>query len=1403
MLFDSKDVSLLLLLRHASVRAGRFAAAVVMTLLVALVPVGADAQVVTSLANDGAGSLRAEILAASPGAAITFDPALISSGPATITLTTGQLEVAKDLTIQGPGAELLTISGNFGSRVFNITGAADVTLSGLTVADGNVTSNGGGIAIASTGTVNIVDSTISGNSVSGTTALGAGIYYRNKGKLTITDSTISNNDVTAIFNGQGGGLFIERPSGSGTGTSEITRSTFSGNTVTSAGNFALGGGIAYSSPGVFALSNSTIVDNSVTSSQTSDSVVGGGGVDAGEGVLTVSNATISGNTASGSLASSRTIAGGIQVRSGLVTMTNTIVALNTLGTAPPGSGPDVRGPFTSLGYNLIGIADGSTGLTATGDQSGTTAAPLDPWLAAGLADNGGLTLTRAPLAGSPAIDTGDPGFTSTPPTGDQREFVRVFNGRVDIGAMEFGSVGVVTNPATSFGAGTATLNGLAYLNDLPANVLFRIGTDPTLVVGNDSTAQSIGTGTGSVPVSETVSSLDPDTTYYFQLVLTNAEGRFEGRILSFVLGPRIRVEHPLGVELAEGATIDFSTATVTATGVAKTITVRNTGTSDLTISSITVDGADAGDFSLSAPSATTVPPGNRATVTVTFTPSAADARSAALHIVSNVAGPTNPFDLVLSGTGLLLNIWTGPPITFTHADFSSTVDQLTPRVGLTRGANGGGLLNSGTGGSSLVGLAEWAVGTTANAGALTYESLETGNNGGRFPGTVRPPYDCSCDVVLHLIAEDIYIDIRFTSWTTGQDGSGGGFSYVRATPGTVSVDTDGDGTPDDVDTDDDNDGVPDTADAFPLDASESVDTDGDGTGDNADPDDDNDGVLDVDEAAAGTDPLDADSDNDGVLDGDDAFPLDPTESVDTDGDGIGDNGDAFPDDASESVDTDSDGTGDNVDTDDDNDGLLDVDEAAAGTNPLDADSDNDGVLDGDDAFPLDPTESVDTDGDGTGDNADTDDDGDGVPDTTDAFPLDASESVDTDGDGTGDNADTDDDGDGVLDGDDAFPLDASESVDTDGDGTGNNADTDDDGDGVPDTTDAFPLDASESVDTDGDGTGDNADTDDDNDGVLDGDDAFPLDASESVDTDGDGTGDNADTDDDGDGVADVDDAFPLDASESVDTDGDGTGDNADTDDDGDGVLDGDDAFPLDASESVDTDGDGTGDNADPDDDGDGVADVDDAFPLDASESVDTDGDGTGDNADPDDDNDGVSDADEAAAGTDPLDADSDGDGVPDGVDGFPLDPGESLDSDGDGVGDNSDTFPNSEPSATIVIGLVDTGIVNAALGDGATMADLIAQAAANASNHGQFVSAVAQLTTGWVREGLLTGADRRALRRAASADRGPKSTKEPKSAKAPKSEKSTKVPKSEKSGKSDKSAKSLKDAKSTKKSTKH
>jgi hypothetical protein len=190
---------------------------------------------------------------------------------------------------------------------------------------------------------------------------------------------------------------------------------------------------------------------------------------------------------------------------------------------------------------------------------------------------------------------------------------------------------------------------------------------------------------------------------------------------------------------------------------------------------------------------------------------------------------------------------------------------------------------------------------------------------------------------------------------------------------------------------------------------------------------------------------------------------------------------------------------------------------------------------------------------------------------------------------------------------------------------------------------------------------------------------------------------------------------------------------------------------------VDTDGDGVPDDADTDDDDDGVQDWADAFPNDPTEDTDTDGDGVGDNADSDDDGDGVADVDETAAGTDPLDADSDDDGVLDGDDAFPLDQYEFADSDGDGVGDNADPFPNSDPSTTVSVNGVDSGVTNQAIDPGVTLSDQVGalsdQCAAGARNHGHYVRCVGQGLNSLRSAGAITGGERGALQSAAARSR--------------------------------------------------
>src|SRR5215472_10990347 len=95
--------------------------------------------------DKGAGSLRDTITGAKSGDTIVFDPSLNGD---TITLTSDQLEINKNLDIEGPGASLLTISGNDANRVFDISGGLAVTIAGLTVTHGlgkgDIQGNNGG-----------------------------------------------------------------------------------------------------------------------------------------------------------------------------------------------------------------------------------------------------------------------------------------------------------------------------------------------------------------------------------------------------------------------------------------------------------------------------------------------------------------------------------------------------------------------------------------------------------------------------------------------------------------------------------------------------------------------------------------------------------------------------------------------------------------------------------------------------------------------------------------------------------------------------------------------------------------------------------------------------------------------------------------------------------------------------------------------------------------------------------------------------------------------------------------------------------------------------------------------------------------------------------------------------------
>ena len=139
--------------------------------------------------------------------------------------------------------------------------------------------------------------------------------------------------------------------------------------------------------------------------------------------------------------------------------------------------------------------------------------------------------------------------------------------------------------------------------------------------------------------------------------------------------------------------------------------------------------------------------------------------------------------LLIFTEGNTQTILTGPTTTFTRPDglgvnwsLTENQDRITDIVWITRASNKG-IFNiySETVYAVTASPAdtEWAYGTTANIG-ITFSDWETTVGG-------NPPSMVGRDMVLHLITDDIYIDLKFLSWATGKSGGSGGFSYIRST----------------------------------------------------------------------------------------------------------------------------------------------------------------------------------------------------------------------------------------------------------------------------------------------------------------------------------------------------------------------------------------------------------------------------------------------------------------------------------------------------------------------------------------------------------------------------------------------------------------------------------------------
>lgn len=427
-------------------------------------------------------------------------PYLITNGIGDDTGLSGDFDILTPITIEGAGIDQTIIDGNAQDTVFNVLPGGDLTLSNLTVRNGNGTQGSGVGGIYAQGSLTLLSSNVTGN-VGGPGGAG-GIDAT--AEVTILDSFISDNHsegsgtggIRSTFETHISNTTIAANEASGTGSvgglymeddGDLTNVTISGNSTngesstgglytrfntatnltrvkildnSASGNYAVGGwwnnatvkasdvvidgnqGGTYGEGGLFieCCNGKLELSRATVSDNTAPSDSGGGIWNSGESTLT--NVTVSGNSA-GSLG-----IGGVYNDSSLTLDSVTIVA-NSAGAGGAGGfwNDDMASARnTIISGNVVancheGTAVASEGGNLSDDSGCGFTDALDhpgtqPMLDT-LGDNGGFSMTHALLPQSPAIDAG---VGCPPPDTDQRGVARPQGPACDSGAYEVAQV---------------------------------------------------------------------------------------------------------------------------------------------------------------------------------------------------------------------------------------------------------------------------------------------------------------------------------------------------------------------------------------------------------------------------------------------------------------------------------------------------------------------------------------------------------------------------------------------------------------------------------------------------------------------------------------------------------------------------------------------------------------------------------------------------------------------------------------------------------------------------------------------------------------------------------------------------------------------------------------------------
>jgi len=406
-------------------------------------------------------TLREAIRIANGDTGDTISPAAGVNSFSTTTLTTGALEIARNMTING--GRLLAVDGNHNDTVFVVDVGVAATLNELIIVNGMISG-----------------------------APGGGIY--NAGTLSVVTCVIALRTANGSDgSGGGGGIFNDG------GTLSIVNSTLGLNQTDYSG-----GGIGNDAGGVVTLINSTLFVNLAAANGGGIENFNNKGPDGNGAVVRVIASTITSNFAGDQ-------GGGIRNAATNATLSLGRNAIgrnaNNFSIGPPLAAPRIQPAcvcgyigddvsndhapaLTDTGYNVVSVGDGAAGLAngVNGSLTGTAALPLDLLLAT---VNVAFSGVFAPLPGSPAIErvplTGGAGSgcaitytdaaTGTTRTlnTDQRGVTRPqpLGGICDAGSFESGGFDL-----TKSGDGQNTLPGTTFPNPLGIGITPKTAGDP-------------------------------------------------------------------------------------------------------------------------------------------------------------------------------------------------------------------------------------------------------------------------------------------------------------------------------------------------------------------------------------------------------------------------------------------------------------------------------------------------------------------------------------------------------------------------------------------------------------------------------------------------------------------------------------------------------------------------------------------------------------------------------------------------------------------------------------------------------------------------------------------------------------------------------------------------------------